>query len=188
MGQSGALYATMGVQAASSITGALSNSSALKANGVYQQNVASTNAALANLSASQVRQLADYQVAKRNQQTQQTIGTQRADMGGSGVELGTGTARQIVSNTRTLGALDELTIRNNATRKAFGYQVEAAEDTARGNFARMDANFKSNTTLLTGGLNAIGGPTATWANYLALSRRAGVPAGASNSDIDWLNG
>jgi hypothetical protein len=59
-------------------------------------------------------------------QTKQILGTQRAGYAGQGVDVGTGSAVDVAADTTALGELDAMTIRNNAKREAYGYQVQAA--------------------------------------------------------------
>lgn len=54
------------------------------------------------------------------------IGAQRAAIAGSGVDISTGSAVDVQMEAARLGAIDEMTIRNNAAREAWGYKVEAA--------------------------------------------------------------
>jgi hypothetical protein len=55
------------------------------------------------------------------------IGGQRASFGASGVEVGTGSAADVQADTAYWGEIDALTIRTNAAREAWGYQVTAAD-------------------------------------------------------------
>ncbi len=111
------------------------------------------------------------------------IGTQKAGYAGQGVEVGSGSALDVQKDTAYQGELDALTLRTNAAREAWGYDVAAkgqrkgAEATrklggiqaantrttgrlnaasirAGGNAARTDANWQVAGTILTGGMQA----------------------------------
>lgn len=69
--------------------------------------------------------------------TGQTIGAQRAAMAASGIDLGVGSAADVQADTAHIGELDALTIRNNAKREAYGYEVQAMDLRARANLARV---------------------------------------------------
>jgi hypothetical protein len=62
------------------------------------------------------------------------IGSQRAGFAGQNVDVGIGSPVDVVADTAYLGELDALTIRNNAAREAWGYNIEAE------NFRRFGAN------------------------------------------------
>lgn len=78
------------------------------------------------------------------------VGTARARLAASGVQLGSGSAAGIEAQTKTFGALDEQMIRNNAAREAMGFTTQATLDQLG---ARQRANAirdQSYATLLTG--------------------------------------
>lgn len=59
------------------------------------------------------------------------IGTQRAEFAAGNIDVGFGSALDVQADAAKLGELDALTIRTNAAREAWGYQV-SAEDFRRG--------------------------------------------------------
>ncbi|MCW5737790.1 MAG: hypothetical protein KIS73_26960, partial [Enhydrobacter sp.] len=86
--------------------------------------------------ARQRQQLADQQardaiqrgqVAEQKQRdlTAQRIGSQTAALAAQGTDL-EGSPTDILGDTKRAGELDALTIRNNAAREAWGYQVQGA--------------------------------------------------------------
>lgn len=95
-------------------------------------------------------------VAVTNQQTvnDKAVGSARAALGASGVSVNSGSAAAVQSDTRAAGALDILTIKNNAWREAWGYKVQGINDTLSGNLAEAGAQTQAGQTLLTGGISA----------------------------------
>lgn len=77
------------------------------------------------------RQAADAtqrgQVAEQRQRdlTAQRIGTQQAQLAGQGTDLA-GSPTDILGDTARAGEFDALTVRSNAMREAYGYQVQGA--------------------------------------------------------------
>lgn len=59
------------------------------------------------------------------------IGSQRAGFAGQGVAVGSGSAADVQGDAAYLGNRDALTIRHNAAREAWGFQVQA-EDLRQG--------------------------------------------------------
>ncbi len=139
----------------SSIGTAFSQSQAMQAQGAYQNTVAQANAGVAGIQSTNAIQQGDIAATQSDLKTRGIIGSQRASLAAQGVDINSGSAAAVQASTGAVGALDSLTIRNNAWRQAWGYQVQAENDTASGQFAQMAANNNSTNTLLTGGMNAV---------------------------------
>lgn len=52
-------------------------------------------------------------------------GTQRASMAANGIDLGAGTAVQVLTSTDAMGEVDAATIQSNAVRSAWGYRTQS---------------------------------------------------------------
>lgn len=105
------------------------------------------------------------QVAEGNARlrTAQIFGTQRAALAANGVDLGEGSANDVLTTTAFMGERDALTIRDNAARQAWGYRVQGvnAENSAMLNDMAGDAI--SPGTMAAGSLLATAGSVAnTW--------------------------
>lgn len=168
------MYAGMALSAIGSVVNAFSQSAADKAQGGYESSIANTNAAIASVQARQTLETGDIEASRENLKTQQAIGSERAAQGASGVDVASGSSALTRIGTAGVGAIDELTIRNNAARQAWGYQTQALSDTYQGQFAELSATAKSQQSLLTGGLQAVSGPLAIESNYLRFARYMGV--------------
>ena len=78
----------------------------------------------------------------------QMMATQKASMAANGVELGDGSAAQVVASTDTMSQVDANTTVNNAMQQAFSYQADAtSKRAAAGAISPAMAGFG---TLLTG--------------------------------------
>lgn len=175
-----ALYASMGLSSLSSILTTIGQARALTAQGEYEQSISETNAALARLQGKQTIEAGDVAASRKELETEGAIGAQRAAGGASGVDVNTGSSAIVGAATRGAGAIDELTIRNNAARQAWGYQTEAIQDTFKGQIASLTSKAQTDQTILTGGLQAVSGPLAIESNYLRWSRYMG--GGGTGSD------
>lgn len=167
---SGTIYASMGLSAIGAITSAFTQSAAYKAQGDYEATVANTNAKLAQLQSKQTLEAGDIEASRENLKTQQAIGSVRATQGASGVDVASGSSALVRNSIQSVGQQDELTIRNNAQKQAWGYQTEAIEDTYKGQFEKDTASAESEQSILNGGLKAISGPLSIESNYLRWSR------------------
>lgn len=174
----GAMYASMGLSAISAITGAIMQSSAMRAAGDYQASIAATNAKIAGIQEKQALEAGDVEASRQNLKTQATIGAIKAAQGASGTDVASGSSAIVRSGVAGAGAIDELTIRNNAARRAWGFQTEALEDTFKGQFAQLTAKAQSTQSLITGGLQAISGPLGIESTYLRFARYMGGGGGS----------
>lgn len=168
------MYASMGLSAIGAITNAFSESAATRAQGSYESSIANANAAIAGVQSRQALEAGDIEASRQNLKTQAIVGSERASQGASGIDVNSGSSALVRLGTMNVGTIDELTIRNNAARQAWGYQTEAIQDTYQGKFAQLTAKAKSFQGILSGGLQAISGPLAIEANYLRFQRYLGV--------------
>jgi hypothetical protein len=77
--------------------------------------------------------------------TRRLIGDQRAAFAASGVDISDpdSTAVNVFADTAALSELDAITIRTNAAREAWGYRMQAQNDTALGVIAKQEADSKA---------------------------------------------
>jgi len=126
-----------------------------KAQGRYQQQIADQNAEMAELRAADALKRGDREAAKIKTKTSGLLGRQRAILAAQGFDLSSGTALDLQEDTVGMGAMDELTTKNNAWREAFGFKSEARAYRTQGRFAKLEARNTARTSLLTGGLRAV---------------------------------
>ena len=119
--------------------------SAAKRQGEAQQRAADSQAELFDFNA----QVADLQAkdaiergaeaeSRFRSQIRGTIGAQRAGIAAGNVDVSYGSAVDVQADAAFLGELDALTIRTNAAREAWGYQVQAYDLRKRGEIARKE--------------------------------------------------
>jgi hypothetical protein len=149
------MAASAAVQGLSSLGSAFAQSGAYQLQGDYQKQQSEINAQLAEYEADDAIKRGDKSAKALRTQIKGLVGAQRASFAAQGIALDSGSALDVQADTSKLGALDVLTLKNNALREAFGYKTQAISDNARGNFAGLAADMNSRSTLLTGGLNAV---------------------------------
>ena len=142
-----AAVATIG----SSVLGAYAQEKAGRA----QQDVANWNADVAEQQAQDAIARGDVAAKRQQQVIKQTIGAQRAALAAQGLDLKDGSALDVQMNTAGLGALDVVTIKNNAAREAWGYRVNADNYRMQGEVARKTADANAFGTLLGGGASLV---------------------------------
>lgn len=153
---------------------AYAQSQAQRAQGDYQNQMAQTNAKFAGLQAADAISRGDQAATIQGQKTQGLLADQRAGMAAQGIDLSSGSAAEVQKDSSAMGALDALTIRNNAFREAWGYQMQGANFQAQGAFASMAGNNSANMSLLTGGLQAA---NSGWQSYYATKGSNNVNSG-----------
>jgi hypothetical protein len=90
--------------------------------------------------------------------TGQMVGTQRTRMAAAGVDLGEGSANDILTTTKYMGERDALQINDNAMMQAWGYRTQQQgflDDAARaeGQADTIHPWMAASTSLLTGATN-----------------------------------
>ncbi len=140
-----------------SIGSAVTNANAVSSQGKYQKQVADFNAKAADLQGQDALAQGEKQVSLEQKQVKQSVGATRASQAAQGTDVNSGSNAQIQRDTQYMGALDAITIRNNAARQAFGYKAQSNAYTVQGQFANLAAQNTASNTLLTGGLSALSG-------------------------------
>lgn len=147
---------------AMSVMGQMQAGDAAAKSAEYNAAVARNNQIVADRQADDAVKRGQVAEDEQRRKTAQIKGAQRAALGASGVALDSGSPLDILGDTAAFGELDALTIRNNASREAYGYKVqgmnfaaEAGLADARGAAAKQSALIGAGATLLSGAGNVI---------------------------------
>lgn len=116
----------------------------------YNSQIASENAAQDLKYADTAAEIGNIDAAQSEQKTRAELGSIKANQGASGVEIGTGSSANVQASASQVGMLDAMTIRSNAARAAYGYQVGAVNEEAE---AKLDKR-ESRNDLIAGATNA----------------------------------
>jgi hypothetical protein len=160
--------AGLGLQAfgaASSAVGSYNKAKSDKYALDYQAKVAENNAIIAGWKASDAITRGQTDVARQQLKTRQLKGAQRASLAARGVDLGEGSALNILTDTDFMGAIDANQITDNAAKEAWAYRQEAS-------------NYSSNAELISSqskSINPLGSGFST------------LLSGAGNVASSWYN-
>jgi hypothetical protein len=110
-----------------------------------QAALADYNASVAELQAKDAVERGAEEEARFRSQVRGAVGSQRAGFAASNVDVGFGSAVDVQADAAYLGELDALTIKNNATREAWGYQVESYDLKQRARIARETGVYQEKT-------------------------------------------
>lgn len=112
----------------------------------YNAKVAQNNAILS-------QQSANENARRHRLQVQKALGSLRANVGASGIDLD-GSALDVLGESARVGELDALTIEHAGSVRSTAFGNEAALDLASGRAARTAGLFSASSSLLGGGVQA----------------------------------
>lgn len=154
----------LALSAFNTFTGFLGGQAEAKAaarRGRYEQQIYEMNATVAEWQAADAIARGREAEGRQRQETRGLVGAQRTSLAAQGIDIESGSAADVQADTEYLGELDRLTIRNNAARAAWGFQVDAVNLRQQGRLARMGGNAQAGAfanqsygTLLTGATEA----------------------------------
>ena len=170
--------------------GAFNASSAQRSSLDYQASVAANNAVLATDKASIATDNGQVAVENQDLKTAQTYGMQRANLAANGVDLGQGSALDLLTSTKLMGERDADQLQTNALREAWGYKTQAADDTSNSAALRtMAGNVSPVGSAMTSLIGSAGQVSSAWKTYSTAV--AGVPGAGSGSTVptsNWATG
>jgi hypothetical protein len=111
-----------GMQGISAISGSAANKAAYKT----QAQVSRNNAQVAEWQAEDALVRGQKSVSRQRIQTAQLKGKQRASLAANGVDLGVGSALNILSDTDYFGEIDAATLTDNSAKEAWALRAQAA--------------------------------------------------------------
>lgn len=103
-----------------------------------QAEIQDFNAAVADLQAKDAVERGAEEESRFRTQIRSTIGTQRAAFAASNVDVNYGSAVDVQADAAFLGELDALTLRTNAAREQWGFQVQATDYRKRAEVTRKE--------------------------------------------------
>lgn len=130
---------------ATKVVGDIKAGNAAKRAGTAQREASESQADLADYNANVADLQAKDAVARGTEEESRfrssvrgIIGSQRANQAAQGVDVGFGSTVDVQADAAFLGELDALTIKTNAAREAWGFQVQAEDLRKRGQIARKE--------------------------------------------------
>lgn len=132
-----------GLGAGVSAYGAYRGSQQAKAAYNAQGQVAENNAQISDWQAQDALRRGDVAASNAGIRTNQIKGEQRAGLSANGVDLGVGSALNILSDTDYFGQVDKATILDSAARQAWGYRTQGANFDANAQLLRSRADAES---------------------------------------------
>ncbi len=180
---------SLGMQGAGAAMGAVGSyysASNARRNLQTSANVADINARTAELGAQSALAQGERAQQRTKLQTAQLKSTQRAGLAANGVDLGEGSAAQILTSTDVMGEIDAATVEADAVRNAWGYRTQAMNYRNEAEMNRATASAVSPAMgAVTSLLGSAGGVAESWYKF----KQAGASdSGASSKAISPISG
>lgn len=114
-----------------------------------------SNAVLADYAAQDAVQRGEQGAGRARMRGGQTIASQRAEYGASGVDVRSGSAIDVGASTGAVSELDAQIIKANATREAFGYSTQAKGMRRQARYSRQAGDAALTSSILGGVAQAV---------------------------------
>jgi hypothetical protein len=142
----------------------------------YQAQVARNNAVIAQQNANLGIQSGEVQASNAAMQTRSVIGATKAGEAASGVDVNSGSFVNVRASESELGALDALTLRSNAAKQAYGYEVAATSEEGQAGLYGLQSTQASQA----GQIGALG-------TFIGGSGSVGAQYAAAQKNVPWNN-
>lgn len=117
----------------------------------YQSGIASLNQKIALQNRDYAYATGESEASRYGMKARQEMGKIRAGIGASGIDIGSGSKADVQEGERIVTGIDMAQIRNNAARKAYGFDIEATQDAAQAELYDKAAT----SSLISGGIGAM---------------------------------
>lgn len=94
----------------------------------YQAQIAKNNAAIAGQNVAWVADQGEIDATTQGMKTAAEVGSMKAKEAASGIDVNTGSAVDARAAAERLGVINALTVKSNAARTAWGYQVDQSNE------------------------------------------------------------
>lgn len=122
--------------------------------GAYRASMMEFNSRLSMLQAKDALERGEKTAEQYGGEIRRAAGAQQASAASRGVVATEGSAAEVVAETERMGAEDLITIRNNAWRESWGYEIQAQDLLSQAEMTRRGAQFEAGQASLTGWMNA----------------------------------
>lgn len=117
--------------------------------------IADMNAEYAELDAERAETFGESQIVRYQKIIDQTVEKQRTTFTAQGVDTSSGTAKDVLQETRLTGFLNSLDMRKEAINKAYGYRVQASNIRLQNFMQGVQSRIQANDAIVSSRFNAI---------------------------------
>lgn len=145
--------------------GQLQSAKAESSTAEYNSQVAAQNAQIAGENVNLVGASGAAQVEAQELKNKSTYGALVAAESASGVDVNTGSAKQVQLSQKEVGQLDAMTIQSQAARQAFGYQTQETGFKAESVLGKSEAQYAKDAGDIAAGSTLLGTISSAGINY-----------------------
>lgn len=145
--------------------GAYTQGKAAAASAKYNAAVASDNALQAKSNSVLAAQSGEAQAGIQEQKTRANVGSILANQGASNIDVNSGSNVDVRSSASELGELNALTVKSNAAREAYGYQVQGVGFQNQGALDKAEASNDTSAGTINAASTFLGGAGSAAGNY-----------------------
>lgn len=156
--------------------GAIQQGKAAKSAADYNAAVAQANADQAKSNSQIASEAGMAREGMSEQKTRAAVGQLEANQAASGVDINKGSALDVRSSADELGQLDAITVRGNATKEAYGYQIQSINDKDQAELDRSEGRADESAGYLNAGSTLLGAAGQGFSNYKAYKLQGGFSA------------
>jgi hypothetical protein len=162
----------LGLGAGLGILGGIKSAQAQKEQADFESKQLEFNSRIASLQADDAIARGETEADQLQTQANLLKGTQKASAAAQGIDVGTGDAAALVSETDKFSQRDILRIKDAAAKEAFGFKSQSGNYYNQADMTRKAGEAASTATLLTTGANAISGGANIYAGSQKKSKDA----------------
>jgi hypothetical protein len=163
--------------------GAIQSSEAQSNTAKYNASVAAANATMAKQSAAYAGAAGAAQSEQASLQTRAKVGGIEAAQAAGNIDVNSGSALDVRSSASQLGELNALSVRSNAARTSYGYQVQAANDTAQSQLDTYGASTASTAGDISAFGTVLGGVGNAASNYAKFQLASGNSLNSGSDNL-----
>lgn len=152
----GAAAVLGGIAVGSQVVGGALQGYAAKKQAEIDSKVALQNADVADYQAADSEVRGGVEVGRVRRAGAEAVSAQRVALGASGVDMQSGSALDMLADTRALNEVDAQTARANAARESWGFRAQATQYRGAAARAKLQGKAAGATTIL-GGLGNLAG-------------------------------
>lgn len=152
----------------------------------YQAGVARTNSIISYQNATYASQVGEQQALQSGMAGAQRYGQIRAVQGSHGLDVNTGSAKDVASSQQLINRMDQTTIRSNAAKTAYNYEVQSTQFTAQAGLDTLAAKNAQTAGLIGASSSILGASSAVsseWLRGAQLGLWGGAGSSASSAGI-----
>lgn len=147
----------------------------------YQAGIARLNAQIAQQNATYARQVGENQAERFGLQAQARLGRIKVAQASSGLDVNTGSPKQVYDSQRLLSQMDIATIRSDAAKTAYNYEVQGVQFGAQANLDTI-AGQNARISGLIGAESSILGAASSLTGQYLRGAQLGIFGGGGNTN------